>query len=200
MLSSIIILITTTLYCYVHSLTASNRAKSLFRSRFGPGVDRWYRLVYNLFAGISLLPILWLLAVLPDQGLYSIPTPWILVTLLGQIAGVVIIIFGIEQSGALSFLGIRQLSSSGKERVGSEFINGGLYKWVRHPLYTGGLIIMWLAPSMTVNLLTLFLTLTVYLVVGARFEEDRLVQEFGEVYKRYQQQVPMLVPLLRRKG
>jgi protein-S-isoprenylcysteine O-methyltransferase Ste14 len=126
--------------------------------------------------------------------------PWILLTILGQIVGAVIIVFGIEQAGALSFLGIRQLAASEQNSGESEFINVGLYRWVRHPLYTGGLIVIWLAPSMTVNLFTLFLTLTVYLVVGARFEEERLIQEFGEVYMQYQKRVPMLVPLPRRKG
>lgn len=72
----------------------------------------------------------------------------------------------------------------------------GLYRWMRHPLYTGGLLLIWLTPVMTVNTLTLIIVLSIYLVVGAVFEEHRLVQEFGEQYTAYQQQVPMLIPKL----
>jgi len=199
MLYPLILVIVTILYCYLHSLTASIQFKTQFRDWFGPGVDRWYRLAYNVFAGISFLPILWLFTILPDHNLYSISMPWILLTTLLQIAAAVIIVIGIDQTGALSFLGIRQISSTYNPEGESDFIDKGLYKWVRHPLYTGGLLIIWLAPSMTINLLVLFIIFTIYFVLGARLEEERLIQELGEDYERYQERVPMLIPSPRRR-
>ena len=68
----------------------------------------------------------------------------------------------------------------------------------RHPLYLGGLLILWCSPVMTANLLVLYATLSVYLVIGARLEEIRLVRAFGEPYIQYQAQVPMLIPNLAR--
>ena len=63
----VLILVTATiLYCVVHSLTASNQAKSLARRWSGMPAVRWYRLVFNLFAGLTFLPILWFLTVSPD--------------------------------------------------------------------------------------------------------------------------------------
>jgi protein-S-isoprenylcysteine O-methyltransferase Ste14 len=68
---------------------------------------------------------------------------------------------------------------------------------MRHPLYTGGIILIWLTPLMTVNTLTLNIIVTLYLIIGARFEESRLLHEFGQAYADYQRQVPMLIPRFR---
>ena len=34
-----------------------------------------------------------------------------------------------------------------------------------------------------------------YIMVGVRFEENGLVSVFGDAYRNYQKQVPMLVPI-----
>ena len=36
---------------------------------------------------------------------------------------------------------------------------------------------------------------TIYLILGSRLEEEKLVAQFGEAYRKYQREVPMLVPL-----
>lgn len=69
---------------------------------------------------------------------------------------------------------------------------------MRHPIYTGTLLLMWAFPLMTVNILTLYLVLTLYLFVGAKLEERRLLHEFGKQYSEYQQRVPMLIPYPRK--
>jgi len=76
-------------------------------------------------------------------------------------------------------------------------VTNGLYRYVRHPLYTAGLVIIWLIPLMTYNLLALILGLTIYIFVGAYFEERKLLLEFGDVYAEYRQRTPMLVPRIR---
>jgi protein-S-isoprenylcysteine O-methyltransferase Ste14 len=70
----------------------------------------------------------------------------------------------------------------------------GLYRWVRHPLYTAGLVLIWLTPVMTLNIFSLNLGLTIYLVVGALIEERKLVREYGEAYEEYRKRTPMLIP------
>jgi protein-S-isoprenylcysteine O-methyltransferase Ste14 len=42
--------------------------------------------------------------------------------------------------------------------------------------------------------LLLNLSLTLYLYIGSVFEEQRLVDEFGDNYINYQQDVPRLIP------
>ena len=36
---------------------------------------------------------------------------------------------------------------------------------------------------------------TIYLILGSRLEEEKLVAQFGKAYQKYQREVPMLVPL-----
>lgn len=50
---------------------------------------------------------------------------------------------------------------------------------------------------MTCNLLALNLGLTAYVLIGAYFEERKLVSEFGEGYAEYRRRTPMLMPGLR---
>ena len=185
------------LYAVLHSWLASLGAKAWVRQRLGPSAERWYRLAYNLFAGVSGLPILALIALLPDQPLYQIPFPWVLLTSVGQLAGITIIVVGILQTGLWHFVGLRQVVDPQVE-ADSPLVTTGLYRRMRHPLYTGGLLLIWLAPLMTVNLLIVFMWLTVYLVVGAKLEERRLSQTFGEAYRQYKQRVPMFIPSYRR--
>jgi protein-S-isoprenylcysteine O-methyltransferase Ste14 len=42
-------------------------------------------------------------------------------------------------------------------------------------------------------LLTALITV-IYIFVGARFEEKKLVKKFGKAYEKYQNEVPMLIP------
>ena len=108
---------------------------------------------------------------------------------------------GLLQTGVWSFLGFEQVLSSSPD-ASSQMVTNGFYRWVRHPLYTAGLVFIWLTPLMTTSLLALNFGLTIYLVVGAYYEERKLVREFGEAYVLYQTQTPMLIPglLLRWKN
>jgi methanethiol S-methyltransferase len=70
-----------------------------------------------------------------------------------------------------------------------------LYKLVRHPIYLGFLIFAWVTPVMTVGHLLFAVGSLVYILIGMRFEERDLVNEFGDTYKQYQERVRALVPL-----
>jgi protein-S-isoprenylcysteine O-methyltransferase Ste14 len=48
---------------------------------------------------------------------------------------------------------------------------------------------------MTVGHLVFALGTTVYVLIGVWFEERDLVRHFGDAYRRYRKEVPMLVPL-----
>jgi protein-S-isoprenylcysteine O-methyltransferase Ste14 len=198
-ISTLVLIFAIIVWGSVHSLLASLATKTRVRKWFGPGSDRWYRLAYNMFGILTFLPILGLLAMDPGQSLYVIPAPWSYLALAGQLLAVVALGIGLLQTGAWSFLGIEQLLVNSPESE-AQMVSGGLYRWVRHPLYTAGLVFIWLTPVMTVNLLVLNLGLTIYLVVGAIYEERKLVRECGEAYLEYQEEVPMLIPgMVRRK-
>ena len=42
-------------------------------------------------------------------------------------------------------------------------------------------------------------TKTVYIIIGTKLEEKKLVLEFGETYIKYQTEVPMLIPFTKVK-
>ena len=77
---------------------------------------------------------------------------------------------------------------------------GGLYRYARHPIYSGLLLTM---ASITVasgsgfRLLTLGV-LVLLLTVKARWEETRLIQRFGG-YADYAARTPRFVPFLLRR-
>ena len=195
-ISFVLILAAMSLYGLVHSLLASLTFKAWMQRRLGEWAGRRYRLAYNLFAIISLLPVLALPALLPDQRLYEIPFPFALVTLALQSLAVVALLLGLLQTGVWSFLGLSQLNGNNPSGH-SKLVVRGLYRWVRHPLYSAGLVFIWFTPLMTTNLLAFNLGATVYLIVGAMFEERKLLREYGQEYARYRSQTPMLVPGLK---
>ena len=192
-----IILLSMLVYGFVHSLLATLAAKARARQWFGPGADRWYRLAYNTFGILTFLPVLALVAELSSERLYIIPAPWSYVTLAGQLLALLALVIGFLQTGIWSFLGFEQMLNPSPNPT-SQMVTGGLYRWVRHPLYTAGLAFIWLTPIMTSNLLALNIGLTLYLILGAIYEERKLVREFGERYTRYQERVPMLIPRLNK--
>jgi protein-S-isoprenylcysteine O-methyltransferase Ste14 len=194
----LIVLLVVLVYGLVHSLLASLWFKNLIYRWMGLSTDRWYRLVFNLLAGLTFLPVVAFPALLPDQSLYAIHFPWVLLSSMGQLLAVYALVIGIRQTGLWQFLGLRQLVISNKVDP-PEFVAGGLYRYVRHPLYTAGLVFIWLTPLMTVNILALNLGLSVYLIIGAKFEERKLEREFGEVYLSYRKETPMLIPALWRR-
>jgi methanethiol S-methyltransferase len=210
-MSALILFLALTCWAVLHSLLATTWVKAATQRRFGDAAGRYYRLGYNVFAALSLLPVLALLRRLPDSQLYAIPYPFVLLTLVLQAIAATLAALAVMETGAMAFLGIHQLTApdSARELVPSKkpemrgdrlplrsarLTTRGLYAWVRHPIYAASLVFIWLAPVMTVNLLALNCAMTLYFVVGARLEEQRLVAEWGDVYARYQAHVPMIVP------
>lgn len=193
-----IILLAVFIYGLVHSLLATLGTKARLRKWFGPGVDRWYRLIYNTIGILTFLPVLFLTAAFPGQELYIISSPWSYLALAGQLLALLALAIGMLQTGVWTFLGFEQVLNS-TPSISSQMVTSGLYRWVRHPLYTAGLAFIWLTPIMTTSLLALNIGLTIYLVLGAYYEERKLVRGFGDAYTNYQQRTPMLIPGLGRK-
>lgn len=182
------------LWGILHSILASLKAKELARSWIGTGLMRFYRLLYNFLAVLTFMPILGLAAVTPDRKLYLVPFPWSGLLVIGEILAVVALLIGFLQTDAMDFIGLRPLVESKRP---TRLTTSGLYHYVRHPLYSAGLALIWLLPYMTANVLAINIGLTVYVVVGAFFEERKLKLEFGQQYTNYATVTPMFVPFLK---
>jgi protein-S-isoprenylcysteine O-methyltransferase Ste14 len=185
------------LWGFVHSLVASLGFKVFLRRALGDGFMKFYRLLYNLFAVVSITPVLYLTAVLPDKQLYRVPSPWSYLMLAGQGISALFLLVAVLQTDVLSFAGLRQLV---EEEKPAKLVTGGLYRLVRHPLYTFSLLTLWFSPAMTVNSFIVYMSLTLYILIGIIFEERKLIREFGEEYANYRSVTPMLIPGMKFGG
>lgn len=93
--------------------------------------------------------------------------------------------------------GLRQvfLYLIGREYTEIKFRTPVLYRHVRHPLYLGWLLAFWSTPVMTVAHLFFAVMTTAYILLAIKFEEKDLVNAHGDEYRRYQESVPMILPL-----
>ena len=83
----------------------------------------------------------------------------------------------------------------GKPYTGSGFRTPWLYRFIRHPLYFGWLLAFWMTPKMTAAHLVFAIATTGYILLAIWFEERDLVDAYGETYKKYREEVPMIIPL-----
>jgi len=140
------------LWGIVHSIMASLKFKAFLEKWLGTTLMRFYRLFYNIFSVISFIPILWLMRVLPDRTLYQISAPWLYLILLVQVFAALGLAVGFFQTDLWDFAGLRQVIGPPAEGE-SRLVISGFYRYMRHPLYTFGLLVIWLTPLMTVNIL-----------------------------------------------
>lgn len=84
-----------------------------------------------------------------------------------------------------------------KEEGKGRLLTDGIYAYIRHPQYTGfllitlGMIFEWA----TIPLLIMWPVLAVLYYRLAKKEEGYMEQEFGQAYKIYRQRTSMFVPL-----
>lgn len=193
-MSIFVIILALAIWGVVHSVTASHFFKDMMRGMVGAGGMRLYRLGYNVFSVLSFAPILYLAWILPNQPLYDVPAPWRYVMMGGQAVSLLLLFAAFLQTDALSFVGLRQLFGAGEQAAG-QLVTRGLYRAVRHPLYTFSMAFLWLSPSVSQNSFALYLGITLYFVIGAYFEERKLLRDFGDAYADYKRRTPMLIPV-----
>lgn len=99
--------------------------------------------------------------------------------------------------GVGEFLGTKEASTSEKA---PRLLVTGVYRYIRHPLYAANLLAFTLAPTMSLDRAWITVCLALYLVVSIPLEEQKLIEELGEGYRRYRLEVPALIPRLRGRG
>lgn len=82
----------------------------------------------------------------------------------------------------------------GRRVRSSAFVVRGMYGWVRHPLYCIFLLILWTPVHFTVDRLIFNLLWTTWIIIGTILEEKDLLLSFGDDYRAYKYDVPMLIP------
>ncbi|MBI5565720.1 MAG: isoprenylcysteine carboxylmethyltransferase family protein [Chloroflexi bacterium] len=185
-----------------HTVLASHGAKAIAARVVGARLaEVTYRLFFNVIALGAFAPALYLAWALPDTELYRFPAPVDTLALVIQALALAGLAYSVYQMDWAFFVGLRQLiGPSANTTLDStstaQLVTTGLHRYVRHPLYTTTLIMLYLVSPMTLNRLALVAGIHVYFWVGSIFEERKLVREFGGAYRDYQRRVPRLFPRL----
>lgn len=180
-------------YAALHSLLAALRIKQWIE-RSAPAAARTYRLGYNLLAVVLLVPVLVLARAHPGPLLWQWHglAQWLAYALmLSALAGFIIAARDYDMA---AFLGLRQLGTPTAAISEPPFRIGRVHRYLRHPWYSCGLILVWTQP-MTASWLVSSVVITMYLLLGARLEEAKLTALYGEAYRRYRARIPAFVPL-----
>jgi protein-S-isoprenylcysteine O-methyltransferase Ste14 len=182
--------------CLLFFLQHSLMVRSGFRrwsTRFIPA--KFNSALYTIASGISLLLLIMLWQdsdqiVVAFVGIVS----WLFCRIFFlSIAGM---IGGIRSLDGFDPVGIQALKKNHQQpdQVATHFVVRGPYRWIRHPLYFFNLLLIWSCPDITADRLLFNFLFTAWIIIGAKLEERDLVNDFGEVYRDYQQNVPMLIP------
>ncbi len=179
-------------YYMLHSFLANSKVKAFLTDQVIP--KKYYRLLFNFFAIISLLPIYFFYQKIDASFLFKN----VLLQYIGlglATLGTVLLLIALRQYNLSEFAGTQQLKNVSNPTPDMLKITG-FNSIVRHPLYFAGLIIIWggflFLPTDLV--LVIGLVSTAYLYFGTKLEEEKLVEKFGKEYLEYQKRVGMLVP------
>ena len=187
------VIITFTFYFLVfaglHSLLATDYIKRKAQNLLGKGY-RFYRIMYSIISFLTFAPafLIWATYTGSTPLVYSLPERLYPVIILIRLGALGMFVYASYQTDILEFIGIRQ-------RAKNILITGGAYGIVRHPLYAGGILLLFTKMDMSQLDLIAVLLVSIYLIIGAFIEERRLLSIFGEEYRKYQQQTSMFIPV-----
>ena len=80
----------------------------------------------------------------------------------------------------------------------TELITSGIYKYIRHPLYSSLLFLGLGAFFKHVTIITgiIVLLIIIFVILTAKTEEKKDIKKFGESYKNYVSKSKLLVPFV----
>jgi methanethiol S-methyltransferase len=184
-------------YCVLHSILASGKVKRTAQQWLGKAY-RYYRFGYTVFAFIGLVAILIYQVAIDSPLMFE---SGLAVKLAGAVfaaVGAAMVMLNIIKY-FMQLSGVKWLT---KTDVDVKLERRGLHGYVRHPLYLSTFLFIW-ALWMVYPYLSLLIAniiITLYTLIALKFEEEKLIAEFGEEYRMYQREVPMILPrMIRRK-
>ena len=181
-------------WCGLHSALIAPGMLAHVRRR--AQAARYHRLLYNMIAVITLVPVVLLSFRLQTAPFWR----WHGLARIGQVGllltALYLFVTGTRNYDLWQFLGIRNLQADDACQLISadcRLEKTGILGIIRHPWYAGGILIIW-ARDLDGSALITNVILTAYFIIGARLEERKLLLQFGDAYRAYRQNVSMLFP------
>ena len=116
-----------------------------------------------------------------------------------SLTGILLIVLG----GIVTATGRAQLSRFGSAIIhmedGHALITTGIYQYIRHPIYAGGLLeIIGIYMSFRSLLTLITVTILYFLIMRHRinYEEELLIEEFDDQYRDYMKQTKKMIPYI----
>ena len=184
-------------WCLFHSLFITHLWRDTL-CRLVPRCAVYNRLVYVVGSTLSLGLWFWWVRGLPETTVWTWDGLWQVIRFLGLLEAAVLFWLGTRAFDGRTFLGLTQITDHAAGRTPRQpaFSTAGILGVIRHPWYTGTLLLLVCGLDFTdINLVwrSVFL---VYTLVGTELEERKLLAELGETYARYRRQVPRFFPSL----
>jgi len=177
-------------YFFTHSLFAGSRFKNFVSKKMG-NAYRYYRLIYVTFSILGLLLLLFWNATIEMPNFFDNNGIARYLSLMFVAFGVIVIKIAFRAYSLSSFVG---LSKEDDKTLTTTGILGS----IRHPIYSGTILVavgFWLFSPNLPTLISV-LCILVYIPIGIVFEERKLVEQFGDQYLTYRSRVPALFPRL----
>ena len=193
MIEYLIVILASTLFGLQHSGLSALRVK-------GKLIDRWgkegYARIFNTTSILTLL--IAFLSMNFWDWIYFITQPALIqpfLFILGILSGLVGVVLAMMASRVISVSTVADMRTDRK----AELVTDGIYSRVRHPLYLAtGLVFSAVALIYPFPVVIVFsLSLISYTMIGAYFEERKLVNHYGDDYLDYKKTAGFILPKLR---
>lgn len=180
-------------YFAVHSALASLPVKHWLQQT-RPRLMPYYRIGFNVLAVLLLIfPVGFMFA---RQGTmlwqWEGYAKWLTDGL--AFAAILAFIWTLRFYDMKEFTGIKQAWENAATIHDQETLKiSPIHRYVRHPWYFLGLVIVW-SRDMDTMYLTSAITVTLYFILGSKLEEQKLLAYHGAIYSLYCEKVPGIIP------
>lgn len=195
----IIIITLFLLFSVSHTILASTRIKIKLVETIGNKIA-FYRLFYNL-SSLLIFGVIWAVAPKPSLIIYDLQYPYDIAIFVLQLLSIAGFLWAGSYVKLMEFLGIEQVIRfvQGNYDINdidekTELKLEGPLKFCRHPIYLFSILILALRPTMDLFYLVFLISITTYFIIGSYYEEKKLVEKYGDVYKEYQKRVARIIP------